>query len=417
MAERLSDGPSAIAADVGYASAMPKAYGSDRVEEAPDGRIVLRAAEPKGWEGRSRVGPRMTERPGTAVRWDDEFFEVLEVSDGPAGEAVYMMAPWEERHVLRAFEEYSAGQASAQAPGPFGGLRAPGAAPSTVRSVRLTAARKPTRYPWLANPWTLVGIGLALAIVAEVRAIPLTGLLRFLQMGIGFLTHEVGHAVFAWFFGSFALPTPLLTIVFEPSLPNRIAVVGALLVVGWIFRASKKVLVAVAATVVAYPILIALGIDALFVHLGGHGAEVLCAAFFLWQVVRGGFFRDWERPGYALLGALLWVRNVVLDYRLVTDAEARTDYLSVAITGVNDFVKVADELGTRLESVAAFMLLFSLVVPALALGAAWWIHRARTAPLVAVPVPRPARVRPIPPARAVPPPPGGSGRPDGPPRS
>ncbi|HEV8267168.1 MAG TPA: hypothetical protein VGR00_03000 [Thermoanaerobaculia bacterium] len=85
---------------------MPRAYGSDRLEAGPAGRIVLTCAVSKGWQARRAKTPTSVEHPGTAVRWEEEFFEVLSIE--PAGETgvVYTLTAWDEVHVFRVVDTY-----------------------------------------------------------------------------------------------------------------------------------------------------------------------------------------------------------------------------------------------------------------------------------------------------------------------
>ncbi len=86
---------------------MPRALGRDRLGVEAGGRLLLDCVAPKGWRGRSPATPTSTEHPGSAVRWEEAFFEVLEVRP-LGGETVrYVLAPWDDRHAMRVVETYS----------------------------------------------------------------------------------------------------------------------------------------------------------------------------------------------------------------------------------------------------------------------------------------------------------------------
>jgi hypothetical protein len=86
---------------------MPRAVGRDRLGVEAAGRLLLDCDVSKGWRGRSPATPTSAEHPGSAVRWEEQFFEVLEVCP-LGGEAVrYVLAPWDDRHVMRVVEAYS----------------------------------------------------------------------------------------------------------------------------------------------------------------------------------------------------------------------------------------------------------------------------------------------------------------------
>jgi hypothetical protein len=87
---------------------MPRALGRDRLGVEAGGRILLDCDAPKGWRGRSPATPTSAEHPGSAVRWEGEFFEVLEARPLGGAGVRYVLAPWDERHAMRVVETYSA---------------------------------------------------------------------------------------------------------------------------------------------------------------------------------------------------------------------------------------------------------------------------------------------------------------------
>src|SRR5512143_988669 len=90
---------------------MPRPLGRDRLEPTGDGTVVLLSLRPKGWSGREEGGPRSPVRPGTAVRWDGELFEVLRVEPRASGGWRHVLAPWDERNLVRSVVEYGEGEA------------------------------------------------------------------------------------------------------------------------------------------------------------------------------------------------------------------------------------------------------------------------------------------------------------------
>ncbi|HEX6087481.1 MAG TPA: hypothetical protein VF266_23310 [Thermoanaerobaculia bacterium] len=82
-------------------------YGSDRVR-ASGGRVILHSRLPKGWTPRTPKSGTHAEFPGTAILWDDEYFEVLSAEALPAGGVRYTLAPWQDEHTFRHFEAYDA---------------------------------------------------------------------------------------------------------------------------------------------------------------------------------------------------------------------------------------------------------------------------------------------------------------------
>ena len=80
---------------------MPRPVLTDRLEAGPAGRVILTSATSKGWRARKSATRDSAEIPGTAVRWENGLFEVLEVLALPDGEVRYELAPWDVRHSAR----------------------------------------------------------------------------------------------------------------------------------------------------------------------------------------------------------------------------------------------------------------------------------------------------------------------------
>jgi hypothetical protein len=87
---------------------MPRALGRDRLGVEAGGRLLLDCDAPKGWHGRSPATPTSAEHPGSAVRWEEEFFEVLAVRPRGGKAVQYVLAHWDDRHTMRVVEAYDA---------------------------------------------------------------------------------------------------------------------------------------------------------------------------------------------------------------------------------------------------------------------------------------------------------------------
>jgi hypothetical protein len=83
-----------------------QAYGSDRVR-AVVGKVILQSRIPKGWTPRTPKTLTHAEFPGTAVLWDDEYFEVVSADVMQTG-VRYVLEPWREDHTIRSFQAYDA---------------------------------------------------------------------------------------------------------------------------------------------------------------------------------------------------------------------------------------------------------------------------------------------------------------------
>lgn len=80
-------------------------HGSDRVRVA-GGKVLLFSRIPKGWQPRVPGANLRTEHPGTAVLWDDQYFEVIDAALMEGGDVRYVLAPWRDDHVIRDFKCY-----------------------------------------------------------------------------------------------------------------------------------------------------------------------------------------------------------------------------------------------------------------------------------------------------------------------
>jgi hypothetical protein len=83
------------------------AHGSDRFRVAGE-RVILHSRLSKGWTARRPAQGTHSEFPGTAVLWDEQYFEVAAADPLPNGGVRYTLLPWRDDQTIRVFEEYSA---------------------------------------------------------------------------------------------------------------------------------------------------------------------------------------------------------------------------------------------------------------------------------------------------------------------
>ena len=80
---------------------MPRPFGSDRIEIISSGHLHLVCPRPKEWVARRPAGPGNVLHPGTAIRWEEELWEVVDAGDALGGGAWYELARWDDRHAIR----------------------------------------------------------------------------------------------------------------------------------------------------------------------------------------------------------------------------------------------------------------------------------------------------------------------------
>jgi hypothetical protein len=82
-------------------------FGSDRVRLDGE-RIVLSSRLDKGWTPRVDKTLIRAEFPGTAVLWDNEYFEVVTADSLPQGGVRYVLEAWREHNAMRVTSRYDA---------------------------------------------------------------------------------------------------------------------------------------------------------------------------------------------------------------------------------------------------------------------------------------------------------------------
>jgi hypothetical protein len=83
-----------------------QAYGSDRVRDGDGGRLVLLSRIAKAWTPRAPKTLTTAEFPGTAVLWEEQYFEVVSAEPLAQGGVRYVLEPWQEMHAMRTIDQY-----------------------------------------------------------------------------------------------------------------------------------------------------------------------------------------------------------------------------------------------------------------------------------------------------------------------
>jgi hypothetical protein len=85
---------------------MPRPFLTDRLEAGAEGRLILISSASKGWRGRTPAAPTSSEHPGTAVRWENELWEVVLAIELLPGGARYELRRWDDQQAARHVETY-----------------------------------------------------------------------------------------------------------------------------------------------------------------------------------------------------------------------------------------------------------------------------------------------------------------------
>ena len=85
-----------------------QAFGSDRVRRGDGEQVILLSRLPKGWTPRVQKTLISAEFPGTAILWEETYYEVVIAEGLPQGGVRYVLEPWREHHAMRVTERYDA---------------------------------------------------------------------------------------------------------------------------------------------------------------------------------------------------------------------------------------------------------------------------------------------------------------------
>lgn len=85
-----------------------QAFGSDRVRPGEGEQFILSSRQSKGWTARVPKTLTTAEFPGTAILWEERYFEVISAEPLPQGGVRYVLAPWKDNHAMRLSERYDA---------------------------------------------------------------------------------------------------------------------------------------------------------------------------------------------------------------------------------------------------------------------------------------------------------------------
>src|SRR6267378_2805299 len=96
---------SAFSLQPSYFKSM-RPFGYDRVRSGHGDQWILVARRSKGWLPRVPKTLTSAEHPGTAILWEDRFFEVVTADASAGGSIRYVLEPWRDNHVIRVSEPY-----------------------------------------------------------------------------------------------------------------------------------------------------------------------------------------------------------------------------------------------------------------------------------------------------------------------
>jgi hypothetical protein len=183
------------------------------------------------------------------------------------------------------------------------------------------------------------------------------------------LIHEMGHALFGWFFGLPSLPAFDLmygggvTISQQQSILLLVVIYCLLAYLMYFYRKNTGTLIWLAVLGIIHFLCVVTKWHEVVYLFMGHGTELIIAGLFIYRALSGSAVVHFaERPLYAAIGFFIVYQDTGFAYRLMTSPAARQAYGDAKGGGHwMDFSRIgADYLGTSLESVAGVFFIFCL---------------------------------------------------------
>jgi hypothetical protein len=217
--------------------------------------------------------------------------------------------------------------------------------------------------------WESLGIGLVTAVV--ILFVPF---LSFVFRYLITLVHEIGHAIWGWFFGYPSIPAFDFTYGGGITMHQDrriIIVIIVYLLFAWLFYLYRKnhfSLVVLFFIVTLYTLSAFTSFHSIVILFMGHGTELIFGAIFFYRALSGSsIIIDAERPLYGFLGFFIFFSDIGFAHRLITSTSFRAEYEAAKGGGHwMDFSRIAEEyLKVKLSTVAVLFLFLCLITPLL----------------------------------------------------
>ncbi len=182
------------------------------------------------------------------------------------------------------------------------------------------------------------------------------------------LIHELGHAMAAWLFGSFAIPSfdfvygGGVTHIYEQNQMFLYFIYAMFLLAA--IKLNRNFLACVlilALTGVHYYINTHPPYGEVFHVFMGKGAETIFASIFLYRAISNdAIVTPLERPLYAFIAFYTYAHGVMFSYKLINDTSFCNWYLEGKGGITNDFVRISNQLSMPLNEVAFYYFLYGV---------------------------------------------------------
>lgn len=85
-----------------------QSYGTDRIRRGNGEQWIILSRQSKGWVPRTPAAGTRNDRPGTTVRCEEKYYEVVSAA-ATAGGVRYVLEPWRDENVMRIVDDYDEG--------------------------------------------------------------------------------------------------------------------------------------------------------------------------------------------------------------------------------------------------------------------------------------------------------------------
>ena len=256
------------------------------------------------------------------------------------------------------------------------------------RKINLPTAKAKEKMPLLH--FLMICFAVAAGIAFAPVIWPDSALVNILTIGPLYMAvffHEIGHSIFAWFFGYPSIP------VFDFAHGGGMAYhFERLEVLKWFMVAAQAVSVFVfwhlfqewyKRVIIILPIGLMILNFTLFYHEAvilfmGHGFEIAVAVFCLYRVICDRVsYHSFERPFNGFLGFYFIINGLIFSYKLIFDQAFQSDYLGQkGQHGFGDFSRIADIFMARdASAVAVFYALYILSLMIMLMIYCWLYKR------------------------------------------
>jgi hypothetical protein len=264
----------------------------------------------------------------------------------------------------------------------FASIRKQGSEPASENAPIITV----NKASFDATTWKVAMTGTILGLILF-----LISFTHFIFSYFNILTHELGHAMFSWMFGRFAIPLfdfmfgGGMTMIYDRAPGFTVVMAIVFIIVAFFSLRNFFRLAWLIVFAAVYFTIILTGADEALGIFMGHGSELIFVGIFLYRGISSFACQyEAERYVYIMLAAFMLFNDISFANGLLFDPSKVSEYME-GKGGIvdNDFVRVANEYWhVKLSTVVGFYYFLTLITPVITVLAYryrewWWRMLAR----------------------------------------